>query len=155
MPLIAPIGEFPTQSRWIVDASKLVHPNDEYTFGVAVSGSDPDDTRYAMAMLGITPVPGNPPQGTLSRFCGYAADGYTALTCPATHNPSAQLTIVLLLDPEFYDADVAWSLLLDSGDTVELVDSPGIGVWRTTLSSEDHMRIAHLGPNAICIHALT
>eukprot|EP00878_Enallax_costatus_P020011 GHUV01021138.1.p1 GENE.GHUV01021138.1~~GHUV01021138.1.p1 ORF type:complete len:881 (+),score=267.61 GHUV01021138.1:104-2644(+) len=100
-------GVRPKQSSWMVDASQLSAINQPYTFTVTVSGTAAGDTRQATASLTITPRPGNPPTGTITRFCGYDATGNLA-ACLAKHNPTQDLLAILRLDPDFRSASVQW-----------------------------------------------
>eukprot|EP00775_Hariotina_reticulata_P000960 gene960-1286_t len=83
----------------------------EYTIGVVVSRAAADDDREAISRLILRPQAGNPPTGTISRFCGYNPLDYSALPCPLKHNPSQDLTVTLDLndDEAFKEAAISWS----------------------------------------------
>lgn len=106
-----------------------------------------DDTRSASASLSITPRAGNPPSGKVSRFCGFDVSDYSALPCPAKHNPTQDLVVLLEPDAGFEEAGVVWSLPAGSGTSLQ-EGINAVGLRRTTL------RGARLASRGACrVHA--
>ncbi len=91
---------------WTLPAG-LLSPNVTHTFTVTVSkdvapGAPP---LSAAASLSLRPRPSASafPRGTLARQCGLAG-------CAAPHNTNRPLTVSLVLDPQYTDATVTWTI---------------------------------------------
>lgn len=80
----------------------------------------------------MTPKPGNPPTGVITRFCGYDTTS-NPLPCPAKHNPTQDLVVTLKLDADFKDASVLWMV---GGDMQQALQdgANAKGVRKSTLT---------------------
>eukprot|EP00775_Hariotina_reticulata_P013266 gene13266-13396_t len=117
------------RSTWAIDTKQLT-VNKEYTISVTVSGTAAaNDDRTATASLVIRPEAGNPPTGTIFRFCGFDPVDYSALPCAAKHNPTQDLILNLDLDDGFEEATVEWS----SSSVALQENTNAVGLKKTTL----------------------
>ena len=64
--------------------------------------------RNASSVLSITPMAKPLPSGIIVRSCGIDVATGEPVSCPALHNPSDALSLVLMPDAAYASADVVW-----------------------------------------------
>jgi hypothetical protein len=89
----------------------LLPPAARYTFSLAISKGSGSSLRSASASVNVRRRSGASPTGRIVRWCGVSLLDGQPVVCPARHNPTQPLSLLLFPDTGFERARVTCGCL--------------------------------------------